>query len=123
MSRLMFSKPRQRFLQKNVHFQLTQQREFVPILLGGLAVLAVGTLARYIVRTKIRVDEEEERARGLNPEDDSLGSVNSLAKILQQKSIGVDIGSAFCRLSIRNGEQTNVMENSSGQVSLGLQYS
>lgn len=116
MSRLLFSKRRQPFIQKNVRFQLNQQREFIPVLIGGLAVLAVGTLARYIVRTKIRVDEEEERARGLDPEDDSLGNVNSLAKILQVKSIGVDIGSTFCRLSIRNGEKTNVMENSSGQV-------
>mmetsp|Transcript_17956 Transcript_17956/g.30046 ORF Transcript_17956/g.30046 Transcript_17956/m.30046 type:complete len:470 (+) Transcript_17956:29-1438(+) len=117
MSRILFSK-RKQFIRKNVRYQLSPQREFVPILLGGLAVLAVGTIARYVVRTKIRVDEEEEKARGLNPDDDSLGNVNSLAKILQVKSIGVDVGSSFCRLSIRNGEMTNVMENSSGQYGM-----
>jgi molecular chaperone DnaK len=118
MSRFLFSKRANQNIRKNVRFQLCPQREFIPVLIGGLAVLAVGTLARYIVRTKIRVDEEEEISKGLNPEDDSLGNVNSLAKILQVKSIGVDIGSAYCRLAIRNGEKTNVLENSSGQYGM-----
>ena len=120
MSRFLFSHSIRRIARPQFQRQhlLTPQREFIPVLLGGLAVLAVGTLARYVVRTKLRVDEEEERAKSLNPDDDSLGNVNSLAKILQVKSIGVDMGSSFCRLSIRNGETTNVMENSSGQYGM-----
>lgn len=99
-------------------YQLIQQREFVPFVIAGLAVLAVGTTARLIYRTKIRVDQELEKEKILNPGDDNLGNVNSLAKILQVKSIGIDIGSSNCRLSIRNNDKVDVMENSSGQYSI-----
>ena len=105
-------------IHKHIPHQLIQQREFVPLLIGGLAILAVGTVARYVIRTKIRLEEEEERARALNPDDDGIANVNSLAKILEVKSIGVDIGSVNCRLAIRNGDKTDVLENSSGQFGM-----
>lgn len=81
--------------------------------------MAAGALARYVVRAKIRMDEEAERGSKEGEEDSGgIDNVNSLAKVLQQKSIGVDIGSTQCRLAIRQGESTKLLENSSGQYSM-----
>lgn len=108
-----------------------QKREIIPLIAAGIGILAVGTAAQYVIRTMKRIKEENNNNNGgggggggdnegnkdNNNNNDNNNNIKYSTKTniqFPKKSIGIDIGPSYLKLSTRDGKHLQVIENKEG---------
>jgi molecular chaperone DnaK len=118
MSFIRFSKLRTSSLAKK-HMDM-QKRHILPLIVGGIAIFALGTAGRYVVRALKRMEEDPDGNSNNNNDDGESKPApqgNSSPQI-QLRALGIDIGSTFSRVALRNDMNISILENSEGQRSV-----
>lgn len=119
-----------RSLQYKQHIGIIKQqkREIFPLIVAGIGILAVGTAAQYVVRTLKRIEEEKNNnnnnnggGRGEGGENEDKEEVEKVKTkysnkeiTFPKKSIGIDVGPSYLKLSTRDGKYLQVIENKEG---------
>lgn len=117
----------------NIGIIKQQKREIVPLIIAGIGILAVGTVAKYVARTLERMENEKNSGGGgegnnennsnKNNDNDDLDNNKTTTKQTNyqtksinfpKKSIGIDIGPSYSKLSTRDGKFLQIIENKEG---------
>lgn len=103
---------------------LQQRRELMPLIVGGMAVFAVGTALNYGYRAFKAMEESKNSKRSSLSEDDDVmddseryghSSAPTSRSKYAQDSIGLDIGSSYARAALRSNDGVSILINSEGK--------
>jgi molecular chaperone DnaK len=95
-----------------------QRREIIgPLIVGGIAVVVVGTVGQYVIRALKRLNEDSGNSQ--SPEEPNPPSENKSSKdySFPIRSIGLDLGPSFARVSFRDASACDIVENHEGSRS------
>ena len=103
---------------------LHQKRDFWPIIAGGLAIFAAGTVAQYVYRALQAFHEENQvvsedgksSSADISPNTQASKTRNLRSFQFSEAVFGIDIGSTFSRVSqkLANSARAEILENREG---------
>jgi molecular chaperone DnaK len=111
---------RNRLINQKSRILLQQRREILPLIGIGIGIFAVGTAAQYALRTIRRMNEEKNNGNNNDNNDEkddkepSSNRYQQTTKEFPRKALGLDIGTTFARLSSRDGQLIEMVENKEG---------
>jgi molecular chaperone DnaK len=123
---------------------MVQQRQLWPLVVGGLAIFAIGTVGKYALRAINAMEEDQKRRKNRSkdgekdsaaqsdeqspdqddspirkdatPEQQAPAATERRRKttVLTPSAAAFDVGSAYARVAVREGQDAKVLINSEG---------